>query len=75
MILKTFLEPFLNTTHIKVLQYDFNRNIDFVEFDGIASNLRTSGNEKLLDSDVLCFEIEDEILIIQVEWVPEEYRR
>lgn len=67
MILKTFLEPFLNTTHIKVLQYDFNRNIDFVEFDGIASNLRTSGNEKLLNSDVILFEIQDDTLIIRIE--------
>ena len=67
MILKTFLEPFLNTTHIKVLQYDFNRNIDFVEFDGIASNLRTSGNEKLLNSDVGLFEIQDDTLIIWIE--------
>lgn len=74
MTLKTFLEPCLNTTHIRVLQYDFNRNIDFVEFDGISSNLRTSENEKLLDSDILCYGIEDGILMIQVEWVPEKYR-
>lgn len=67
MILKTFLEPCVNTTHIKVWQYEFNRNIDFVEFDGIASNLRTSGNEKLLNSDILLVEIQDDTLIIMIE--------